>query len=88
MRSIKSSGGLTRGSGISEHQRALWTMSSHVLANSNDAIQGFTRHTFTTSEQHKEAKASKMNRDHVALKKVVGKLQPFLLSLMKQLEVK
>ena len=62
---------------MTEHQQALWTMSSHVLANYNDAIQGFTRQIFTTSEQHKEATASRMNRDHANMKKVVEKLQPF-----------
>ena len=30
MRSLKSTGGLTRGSGMSEHQRAVWTMSAPV----------------------------------------------------------
>ena len=28
MRSLKSTGGLTRGSGMTEHQRALWTISA------------------------------------------------------------
>ena len=77
MRSIKSTGGLTRGSGMTEHQRTLWTMSSHVSSTYNDAMQSFTHQTFTTSEQHKETTVSRMKRDHADPKTVIEKLQEF-----------
>jgi len=77
MRSLKTAGGLTRGSGMSEHQRALWTMSVPVSASYSEAMQGFTQHRFVTSEQHKEVTASRMRRDHADLEKIADKFQAF-----------
>ena len=50
MRSLKSSGGLTHGSGMTEEMRALWTMSKPVTARFNNAMQEFTDLVFSTSE--------------------------------------
>ena len=50
MRSLKTSGGLTRGSGMSEHQRALWTLSVPVFSSYSDEMLGFTCKSFVTSE--------------------------------------
>ena len=41
MRSLKTSGGLTRGSGMSEGQRALWTLSTPVTSEYNHVMQEF-----------------------------------------------
>lgn len=58
MRSLKSTGGLTRGSGMTEHQRDIWTMSAPISSTYNYAMQDFSNTVYTTSEQHKEATAS------------------------------
>ena len=58
MQSLKSTGGLTRGSRMTEHQRAVSTMSSPVSFAYNYTMQEFCRTVYTTSEQHIEASAS------------------------------
>ncbi len=63
MRSLKSTGGLTRGSGMTEHQRDVWTMSAPISSAYNYAMQEFSNTVYTTSEQHKEATLSQMERD-------------------------
>ena len=63
MRSIKATGGLTRGSGMSETQRAIWTLAMPVCAEVNSAMQDFTGVTYHSSEQHKETSKSRMKRD-------------------------
>jgi len=63
MRSLKSQGGLTRGSGMSEHQRTVWAMSSTVSSAYNLAMQELTARSYTTGEQHKELSASRVSRD-------------------------
>ena len=77
MRSLKTAGGLTRGSGLSEHQRVLWTMLVRVSSEYNDVVQDFTHQSFVTSEQHKEASASRMKRDQEDLENIADKLQVF-----------
>jgi hypothetical protein len=54
MRSIKTTGGLTRGRGMSESQRALWILSRPDCAEMNDAMQTFTGINYYSSDQHKE----------------------------------
>jgi len=63
MRSVKSQGGLTRGSGMSEHQRTVWAMSSTVSSAYNLAMQELTTRSYTTGEQHKELSTSRVSRD-------------------------
>ena len=77
MRSLKSSGGLTRGSGMSKHQRALWTMSMPVTSAYNEAMQSFTSRIYTTSEQHKEETKSRIGRDQDDFQKVSDAFQTF-----------
>ncbi|CAB3992866.1 Hypothetical predicted protein [Paramuricea clavata] len=77
MRSLKIAGGLTRGSEMSEHQRVLWTMSAPVSSAYSDKMQSFTDQSLVTSEQHKEATAAKVKRNHEDLEKIAGKLQEF-----------
>lgn len=77
MRSLKSTGGLTRGSGFDEHQRTLWTMSRPVTSAYNYAMQEFSQMLYTTSEQHKEATSARMNRDKSDKEKLVEKLADF-----------
>ena len=77
MRSLKSQGGLTRGSGMSEHQRTVWAMSSTVSSIYNLAMQDLTARSYTTSEQHKELSASRVRRDETDVSKVAEKLDSF-----------
>ena len=74
MRSLKTCGGLTRGSGMSEEQIALWTMSTPISAQYNAAMQEFTNLSYSTSEQHKELTSARMSRDLLDLQKISSKL--------------
>lgn len=70
MRSLKSSGGLTHGSGMTEEMRALWTMSTPITSEYNNAMQEFNNLTYTTSEQHRESTEARVKRDHADLDKI------------------
>ncbi len=74
MRSLKSTGGLTRGSGMNEEQRALWTMSLPITSEYNNAMQEFNNLSYTTSEQHKELTEARISRDSSDLSKIKSKL--------------
>jgi len=74
MRSLKTCGGLTRGSGLFDEQRALWTMSTPISAQYYAAMQEFTNLSYCTSEQHKDLTQARMNRDLVDLEKINSKL--------------
>ena len=62
MRSVKTRGGLTRGRGMTETQRLIWVLSAPSCANINGAMQELTGVSYSTSEQHKEASASRIDR--------------------------
>ena len=74
MRSLKTSGGLTRGSGMSEEQRSLWTTSAPITAEYNRAMQELNSLSYTTSEQHKDLTKARMKRDISDLEKIKTKL--------------
>ncbi|KAG7164291.1 hypothetical protein Hamer_G003443 [Homarus americanus] len=78
MRSLKSSGGLTHGSGMTEEMRALWTMSIPITSEYNNAMQEFNDLTYTASEQHRESTEARMKRDHSDLEKIKEKLSTFM----------
>jgi hypothetical protein len=63
MRSIKATGGLTRGRGMNENQRALWILSMPDCAEVNSAMQTFAGTNFYSSDQHKEDGKSRQKRD-------------------------
>ena len=75
MRSLKSTGCLTRGSGMSEEQRALWVLSSPVCSEYNDAMGDFNKRAFSTSVQHKDMSGARKKRDHADLVKIKEKLE-------------
>ena len=77
MRSLKTSGGLTHGSGINEEKRSLLTMSMPVTAMYNIAMQDFNNLTYTTSGQHKKTTDARLNRDIHDLAKINSRLIPF-----------
>lgn len=74
MRSLKTSGGLTRGSWMIDDQRSQWTMSTPVTAEYNNAMQELNDLSYTTSEQHKELTETRMKRDTSDLEKISTKL--------------
>ena len=49
MRNLKASGGLTRGKGMDETQRLIWTMSMPACVDVNEAMQDLTSVKYTTS---------------------------------------
>lgn len=63
MRSLKSAGGLTRGTGFGEVQRSVWLKSMPSCAAINGAMQSFSCKALETSEQHKEIGMSRKKRD-------------------------
>jgi len=74
MRSLKSTGGLTRSSGMTEDIRNLWTLSAPVTSEYNSAMQDFTDMTYTTSPQHKDSTEARIKRDASDLNKIRAKL--------------
>ena len=59
MRSIKSSGGITRGRGITESVRLTWLGSMHRRASMHDAMSSLTNVSRVSSEQHVELGAAR-----------------------------
>ena len=64
MRSMKTSGGLTRGRGMTETQRLTWLMSHPLCSEVNNAMQQqLTNVNYNTSEQHKDLTKSRQEKD-------------------------
>lgn len=84
MRSLKSTGRLTRGSGISEYRRVIWTMSSPISSSYNNAMHDFCGMQYTTGEKHKEATTARTIRDKDDLTKVASVLFAKPYSLRRQ----
>ena len=53
MRSMKTTGGLTRGHGMSETQQLVWLLSRPACADVNAVTQDVTYVKYLTSKQHK-----------------------------------
>ncbi len=64
MRSLKISGGLTRGRGMDDSKRTVWLYSLPARAELNNAIQSLTNLKSETSEQHKECGKTRLIRDN------------------------
>ena len=77
MRYLKSTGGLTRGSGMTEDMRNIWTLSAPVTSEYNIAMQDFTNLTYTTSPQHKDSTEARIKRDASDLEKIRIKLAAY-----------
>ena len=75
MRSVKTSGGLTRGKGMTEIQRLVWLMSMPLCVGVNDAMQELTGITYETSEQHKEIGKVRQERDVTDTLKLLSNLK-------------
>ena len=78
MRALKCQDSLTQGSGMSRHQRAIWTMSFTVSSSFNLAIQEQTANSYTAGEQHKQLCPSRMCMNEADLVKVAAKLDNFM----------
>ena len=81
MRSVKSSGGLTRGRGMGEAQRAEWLLSMHACADINNAMVDLSGVGFHTSDQHKEVSHARKERDKKDITSILSFLtdrNPFL----------
>ena len=63
LRSLKTTGGLTRGPGMSDVTRAIWLMSKPVCSEYGYNMEEDIGVLFTTSEQHRTATESIINRD-------------------------
>ncbi|KAK3728716.1 hypothetical protein QZH41_001096 [Actinostola sp. cb2023] len=81
MRSLKTTGGLTRGSGMTERQRLTWLLSMPACAETNCAMQELTGVQYNSSEQNKDMTKSRQKRDMddaiVILKTLVDGKTPF-----------
>lgn len=75
MRSLKTNGGLTRGTGIGEHERLVWLLSMPACAEVNDSMQLVTGVSFTTSEQHKDSSKTRQSQDHRDTRKLLNFFQ-------------
>jgi len=80
MRSLKTSGGITRRHGRSKLQRLTWLLSSPVRGAVSSALQELTDVGFETSEPHKDAAVTRMERDFKDAEKIVHFLLDFLSS--------
>ena len=63
MRTLKSTGGLTRGRGMEETQRTRWLLAMPACASVNESMQNLTGTHYCTSEQHKEMSETRKARD-------------------------
>ena len=63
MRSMKTSGGLTRGRGMTEQQRVIWSLAMPACAEVNRAMQELTGVSFNSGEQNKDMAQARQARD-------------------------
>ncbi|KAK6172757.1 hypothetical protein SNE40_016353 [Patella caerulea] len=80
MRSMKTTGGLTRGRGMAESQRTQWLLSMPACADVNGAMQDLTEANYVTSDQHKDStmtRKTRDNRDNLALLGFLQDRNPF-----------
>ena len=75
VRSMKTSGGITRGRGMTEQQRLLWLLSMPACAEVNQAMQELTGVNYNTGEQNKDMSKARQARDWKDTLAVVQYLQ-------------
>ncbi|KYN03290.1 hypothetical protein ALC62_05871 [Cyphomyrmex costatus] len=71
MKAIKTSGGLTRGRGITDSVVAKWIISTVALTEVCNEMEKFCNASFDTSEQHVDTRISRIKRDAADLQKVL-----------------
>ena len=73
MRSVKTTGGLTRGKGMGEVQRTIWLFSTPICAEIKDASRNIIGVSYEASEQHKEENGTtKTHQLFQSIKWIVG----------------
>ena len=77
MRSLKTTGGFTRGSGISDVQRAIWLLSKPISLEYGTRMEALSNVLYVTSEQHKTATPSRLKCDREKFQKIQEKLKEF-----------
>ena len=75
MKGIKTTGGLTRGRGMSEVQRLVWLLSMHACAEVNQDMHDLSGVNYTTNEQHKDSTKARQDRDQQDTCKVLHFLE-------------
>lgn len=63
MRSLKTTGGLTRGRGMTEQQRLIWLLAMPACAEANRSMQELTGVQFNSGEQNKDVTQARQKRD-------------------------
>ena len=63
MRSLKTTGGLTRGGGMTESQRLVWLIATPACAQVYCTIQELTEESYTKSDQHKDVSKARQEKD-------------------------
>ena len=79
MRSIKSTGGLTRGRGLGSTQRTLWLLSMPACSEVHEAMQNLTATQYHSNKEHVEASNSRKVRDS----KDITEIEDFLSEILK-----
>ena len=83
MRSMKTSGGLTRGRGMTEQQQVIWSLAMPACAEVNRAMQQLTGVSFNSGEQNKDMAQAMQARDWKDTQTLLSYLQersPLLLT--------
>jgi len=75
MRTMKTTGGLTRGRGMAESQRTQWLLSMPACSTVNAAMQKLTEADYVTSDQHKDATPARQSRDYKDTRSLLDYLQ-------------
>lgn len=72
MRSVKTTGGLTRGRGMTENQRLVWLLSMPACAEVNNSMQELTETRYATSMQHKDLSKTRLTRDETDSRNILN----------------
>lgn len=72
MRTMKTSGGLTQGRGITDSVITLWILGMVYLHNVCDEVEKFCGISLETTEQHVDMRNSRIIRDNADLKKLLN----------------
>ena len=75
MKTLKTTGGLTRGRGMAESQRTQWLLSMPACSTVNAAMQKLTAAEYVTSDQHKDATPVRQAREEVDTRSLLDCLQ-------------
>ena len=76
MRSLKTTGSLTRGSGMTESRRLVRLLSTPACAHVNCAMQELTEVSYTTSDHHNDVSKARQEMDIADTPEVLEYLTP------------